>query len=49
MQLLRDRESIELIMNKKRMEMAKARANDSAAVAGAKSNPKKRVSMGLNE
>ena len=48
-QLLLVPENIECVMNKKRMEMAKARANDSAAVAGAKSNPKKRVSMGLNE
>ena len=33
-------------MNKKRAESAKARAKDSAALAGAKSSPKKRASTG---
>ena len=48
-QLLPDLENIEHVMNKKRMETAKARAKDSAALAGTKSNPKKRASMGSSE
>jgi hypothetical protein len=38
-------ENIKRVMNKKRVESAKARAKDSAALAGAKSGPKKRASM----
>ena len=48
-QLLPDPESIERVMNEKRVELAKARAKDSAASAGTKSSPKKRVSMGSSE
>ena len=48
-QLLLVPENIECVMNKKRTEMAKARANDSAALAGAKSNLKIRVYTGSNE
>ncbi len=43
-QLLPDLENIERVMNKKQVESAKARAEDSAALAGAKSCPKKRAS-----
>ena len=46
--LLPDLENIECVMNEKRAESTKARAKDSAALAGAKSNsPKKKASMGL--
>jgi hypothetical protein len=48
-QLLPDLENIEHLMNKKRVELAKARAKDSAALAGAKSSPKKRASMGSSK
>jgi hypothetical protein len=44
--LLPDLENIECMMNKKRAELAKARGKDGTALAGAKSSPKKRVSMG---
>jgi hypothetical protein len=47
--LLPDLENIERLMNEKHVEAAKARAKDSAAFAGAKSSPKKRVSMGSSE
>ncbi len=36
-------------MNEKRAELAKARGKDGTALAGAKSNPKKRVSTGSTE
>ncbi len=48
-QLLPDLENIEHIMNKKRMESAKARAKNSAASPGAKSDAKKRASTGSSE
>ena len=48
-QLLPDLENIERVMNKKHVESTKARAKDSAALAGAKSNPKKKASMGSSE
>ena len=48
-QLLPDLENIKRLMNVKRMEPAKARAKDSAALAGAKSSPKKRVSTCSSE
>ena len=47
--LLPDLENIESVMNKKRVDTAKARAKDSAALAGAKSSPKKRASVGSSE
>ncbi len=47
--LLLDLENIERVMNKKRMESAKARGKDCAALVGAKSNPKKRASMGSSK
>ena len=48
-QLLPDLENIERNMNEKCMETAKARAKDTAALAGAKSGPKKWASTGSNE
>ncbi len=48
-QLLPDLENIERVMNEKRAELDKARAKDSAALAGAKSSPKKRASTGSSE
>ena len=45
-QLLLDLENIKHVMNKKHVELAKVRAKDSAALAGTKSSPKKRASMG---
>ena len=48
-QLLPDLENIDRVMNEKCAEWAKARAKDSAASAGAKSSPDKRVSMGSSE
>ena len=47
--LLPDLENIKRVMNEKREELAKARGKDGMALAGAKSNPKKRVSMGSSE
>jgi hypothetical protein len=47
--LLPDLENIERVMNEKRAESAKARGKDGTASAGAKSNPKKGVSMGSSE
>ncbi len=47
--MLPDLENIEHVMNKKRMELAKARGKDGTASAGAKSSPKKRASTGSNE
>ena len=47
--LLPDLANIERVMNKKRAELAKARGKDSANLAGAKSNPKKRASAGSSE
>jgi hypothetical protein len=47
--LLPDLENIERVMNKKRTESAKARAEDSAASAGAKLSPKKRASTGSSK
>ena len=43
-QLLPDLENIKHLLNKKGTELAKDRAKDSAALAGAKSGPKKRAS-----
>ena len=48
-QLLPDLENIERSMNKKRMELAKARAKDGAALAGTKSGAKKTASAGSSE
>ena len=48
-QLLPDLENIERVMSKKCAELAKARSKNSAALAGAKSSPKKRASMGSSE
>jgi hypothetical protein len=42
-------ENIKRVMNKKRAESAKARGRDGTALAGAKSDPKKRASMGSTE
>ncbi len=43
-------ENIERVMNEKHTESAKARANDSTALAGSKSNsPKKRASVGSSK
>jgi hypothetical protein len=39
-------ENIECVMNKKRVELAKARGKDGTALAGAKSSPKKRAFTG---
>ncbi len=47
--LLSDLENIEHVMNKKRVESAKAKGEDGIALAGAKSNPKKRASAGSTE
>ncbi len=47
--LLPDLENIECVTNKKRAELAKARDKDCTALAGAKSNPKKRASTGSSE
>ena len=47
--LLSDLENIKRVMNKKRVESAKARGRNGTASAGAKSNPKKRASMGSTE
>jgi hypothetical protein len=47
--LLPDLENIKRVMNKKLAESAKARGRDGAALAGAKSNPKKRASTGSTE
>ncbi len=47
--LLPDLENIEHVTNKKRAELAKARGKDGTALAGAKSNPKKRASMGSSK
>jgi hypothetical protein len=47
--LLPDLENNERVMNEKRVESAKARGKDDAALAGAKSNPKQRVSVGSSE
>ena len=47
--LLLDLENIDCVMNKKHAESAKARAKDSAALAGTKSSPKKRASAGSSE
>ena len=47
--LLLDLENIERVMNEKRTESAKARGRDGTALAGAKSNPKKRASAGSTE
>jgi hypothetical protein len=45
-----DLENIERVMNKKHAESGKARAKDSVALAGTKSNsPKKRVSLGSSK
>ena len=43
--LLPDLENFERVMNKKRAESAKAKGKDGTASAGAKSSPKKRVSL----
>ena len=48
-QLLPDLENIKRVMNEKRAELAKARAKDSAALAGVKSSPKKRASTGSSK
>ena len=48
-QLLLDLENIERVMNGKRAEWVKTRAKDSAAWAGAKSGPKKRLPTGSSE
>ena len=48
-QLLPDLENIKRVMNEKRVETAKAKAKDSAALAGTKFSPKKRASMGSSE
>ncbi len=47
--LLPDLENIERVMNEKRVESAKTRGEDGTALAGAKSNPKKRASTGSSE
>ncbi len=47
--LLPDLENIERVMNKKRAESAKAKGKDGTASAGAKSSPKKRVSLDSSE
>ncbi len=47
--MLPDLENIERVMNEKRAESAKAKDKDGTALAGAKSNPKKRASMGSTE
>jgi hypothetical protein len=47
--LFPDLENIEHVMNEKCVETAKARAKDSAALAEAKSSPKKREYMGSSE
>jgi hypothetical protein len=47
--LLPDLENIERVMNKKRAELAKARGRDGAALASAKSNPKKMASTDSTE
>ncbi len=47
--LLPDLENIERVMNKKCVESAKATGKDGTALAGAKSNPKKRASTGSSE
>jgi hypothetical protein len=47
--LLPDLENIKRVMNKKHAESTKARAKDGTALAGAKSNPKKRASTGSSE
>ena len=47
--LLSDLENIKRVMNKKRVESAKARGRDGTASAGTKSNPKKRSSTGSTE
>jgi hypothetical protein len=47
--LLPDLENIEGVVNKKRPESAKARGKDGTALAGAKSNPKKRAYTGSSE
>ncbi len=47
--LLPDLENIKRMMNEKCAESAKARGKDGTALAGAKSSPKKRASMGSSE
>jgi hypothetical protein len=47
--LLPDLENIERMVNEKRAEPAKARGRDGTALAGTKSNPKKRASTGSTE
>ena len=47
--MLPDLENIERVMNKKRVESAKARGKDGTASAGAKASPKKRVSTGSSK
>ncbi len=47
--LLPDLENIERVMSKKRAKSAKARGKDGTALAGAKSNHKKRASTGSTE
>jgi hypothetical protein len=44
--LLPDLENIKYVMNEKHAKSAKARGKDGTALAGAKSSPKKRASMG---
>jgi hypothetical protein len=47
--LLPDLENIKRVMNKKPTELAKARAKDGTASAGAKSSPKKKASTGSSK
>ncbi len=47
--LLPDLENIERMVNEKHAELAKARGRDGTALAGTKSNPKKRASTGSTE
>ena len=47
--LLPDLENIERVMNKKHVELAKARGKDGTASAGAKSSPKKRAPRGSSK
>ena len=48
-QLLPDLEAIECVMNEKHNKKVKAKAKDTAALVNAKTNPKKRASMGSNK